>query len=110
MSISTHVLDTALGRPARHVFVRLEQVLDGQPTVIATTTTDDDGRSGDLGGPDVSAGTYRLVFDIAAYHQATGQTGFFPEISVTFRLADAAEHYHVPVLVSPYTYSTYRGS
>ncbi len=108
-AITTHVLDTALGRPAEGVPVRLESVSDGG-TTLATTTTNTDGRVADLGPDRVPAGTYRLVFDTAAYFAATGQSGFFPEVSLTFVLADPEQHYHVPVLLSPFAYSTYRGS
>lgn len=110
MSISTHVLDTALGQPARQVGVRLERICNGEATVLATTATNDDGRASDLGDANLEAATYRLIFDIAGYHASSGQAGFFPEISVTFRVTDPAEHYHVPVLLSPFAYSAYRGS
>lgn len=108
-AITTHVLDTALGRPAHGVPVRLESVSEGV-TTLATATTNADGRVADLGPERVPAGTYRLVFDTAAYFEATGQSGFFPEVMLTFTLADPDQHYHVPVLLSPFAYSTYRGS
>jgi 5-hydroxyisourate hydrolase len=108
-AITTHVLDTALGRPAEGVPVRLESVSEGL-TTLATATTNADGRVAELGPARVPAGTYRLVFDTAAYFEATGQSGFFPEVTLTFTLADAEQHYHVPVLLSPFAYSTYRGS
>jgi 5-hydroxyisourate hydrolase len=75
-------------------------------------TTDPDGRLRDFGenATDLAAGTYRLVFGTAAYFAATGQRGFYPEVSVTFDYADPAAHYHVPLLLSPFAYSTYRGS
>ena len=104
-AITTHVLDTAAGRPAVGVPVRLEAIHPDGVTVLADAVTDDDGRVADLGPDQVEAGTYRLVFDTAAY-----QHGFFPEIGITFTVADPAQHYHVPVLLSPYAYSTYRGS
>jgi 5-hydroxyisourate hydrolase len=107
-TITTHVLDTALGRPASGVPVRLEAI--APPTTIATATTNEDGRVLDLGPERVDAGTYRLVFDTASYFEATGQTGFFPEVSLTFTLTDPDQHYHVPLLLSPFAYSTYRGS
>lgn len=112
-AITTHVLDTALGRPARGVPVRLESVTDTASNAVAalaTATTDDDGRVADLGPDRVPAGTYRLVFDTASYFAATGQRAFFPEVTLTFTLADPEQHYHVPVLLSPFAYSTYRGS
>ena len=109
-AITTHVLDTALGRPAAGVPVRLEHVTEGNPRVLADATTNDDGRVPKLGPDRVEAGTYRLTFHVAAYAAATGQSCFFPEVSLTFTLADPAQHYHVPLLLSPFAYSSYRGS
>lgn len=103
-SLSTHVLDTALGRPAQNVEVRLYR----GDVLEATGTTDADGRIAAL-RPELEHGTYRLWFDVAAYAKATGQDIFFPEVSVTFTVADE-RHYHVPLLLSPFAFSTYRGS
>jgi len=123
MSLSTHVLDAALGQPAAGVAVRWEsRSADGSWTVTAHGTTDADGRvSGDAwrhpggvaapgpspapsAGP--AAGRHRLVFDVE------GRSAFFPEVTVTFDVAAgrAGERHHVPLLLSPYAYSTYRGS
>jgi 5-hydroxyisourate hydrolase len=104
--ISTHVLDAALGRPAAGVPVRLE----GPSGVLATATTDGDGRVSALAAG--SAGTYRLVFDTGAYFTATGQRGFYPEVIIAFTVDKGPEdgHCHVPLLLSPFAYSTYRGS
>lgn len=106
-AVTTHVLDTALGRPAAGVPVRL---LGPDGSALAAAVTDDDGRARDLGPGALPAGTYRLVFDTAAYHAASGQRGFHPEVVVAFTLPDGDEHVHVPLLLSPYAYSTYRGS
>ena len=106
MTLSTHVLDAASGRPATGVSVRLEGA-DGSE--LAGATTDDDGRVATFDialGP----GTYRLRFDTGGYFAATQQTGFYPEVVLTFDITDAQQHYHVPLLLSPYAYSTYRGS
>jgi 5-hydroxyisourate hydrolase len=105
--ISTHVLDSARGRPASDVGVRLESA-DGAE--IAAGRTDADGRIGDLGPIDLAAGAYRLVFDTAGNIAATGQSGFYPEVIIAFTIADPTEHYHVPLLLAPFAYSTYRGS
>jgi len=105
--VTTHVLDAALGRPAAAVPVTLERA-DG--SLVAATSTGADGRAGDLGPQSLPAGEYRLVFDTAAYFAATAQTGFYPRVSVDFSIADPAAHYHVPLLLSPFAYSTYRGS
>ena len=116
-SITTHVLDTALGRPAAGVPVRLERLAvtgDSVPgiTEIGRARTDDDGRVSNLGPDDVGPGTYRLVFDTAAYYgpHPPGAGAFFPEVAVTFTVHDQERNYHVPLLLSPFGYSTYRGS
>jgi 5-hydroxyisourate hydrolase len=106
-SVSTHILDSARGRPASGVGVRLESA-DG--TEVTAARTDADGRISDLGPAELDPGTYRIVFDTAGYFDATGQRGFYPEVVVSFAIADPAEHYHVPLLLAPYAYSTYRGS
>jgi 5-hydroxyisourate hydrolase len=102
MSLSTHVLDAARGRPARGVPVRLDRRDGDGWHRVAGGRTDDDGRVRDLPPPE--EGIYRLVFDTADY------SDFYPEVSVVFTVTDPAEHYHVPLLLSPYAYSTYRGS
>ncbi|MFQ6329423.1 hydroxyisourate hydrolase [Nocardia sp. CWNU-33] len=99
MSLSTHVLDAATGRPAAGLLVRLATV---EGTVLAEHRTDADGRIKDLPAP--AAGVHRLTFE-------TGDISpFYPSISIDFTIADPAEHHHVPLLLSPYSYSTYRGS
>lgn len=108
--ITTHVLDTALGRPATDVTVTLHAIVADDDVHVATSRTDADGRVSDLGPAHLEPGTYRLVFDTAAYHASTGQPGFFPEVAITFTVDDGAVHHHVPLLLSPYAYSTYRGS
>ena len=101
MSVSTHVLDAALGRPA----VGVPVALTGPGGLIAESTTDSDGRVAALAGH-VAVGTYRLRFDLDAYRPG----GFYPEVVVAFRVTDPAAHHHVPLLLSPFAYSTYRGS
>jgi 5-hydroxyisourate hydrolase len=113
--ISTHVLDTARGRPAVGVPVLLEEVDGSDPSQareIARATTDADGRARDLGpgGMTLRAGTYRLTFDTAKYFAALGVESFYPEVAVTFVVRHPDQHYHVPLLLSPYGYSTYRGT
>lgn len=109
--VTTHVLDAALGSPARGVPVRLE-ASDGAGSwrTVAEGRTDDDGRVPDLGPDRLPAGFHRIVFDTGAYFGATGQRGFYPEVAIVFDLADEDAHYHVPLLLSPFAYSTYRGS
>ena len=103
-AVTTHVLDTARGVPAAGVMVRLEQVSDSGRTEIARARTAADGRASGLGPDRLPHGTYRLVFDTA------GWSNFFPEISVLFFVAEPSRHHHVPLLLSPYGYTTYRGS
>lgn len=106
-TLSTHVLDTSLGRPAAGIRVVLE-ALDG--AVVGEGVTDEDGRVGSLGPERLDAGDYRLRFASGDYFSARGEAGFYPEVVVVFTVADGSEHYHVPVLLSPFGYSTYRGS
>jgi 5-hydroxyisourate hydrolase len=103
-SLSTHVLDTTVGRPAAGVQVKLELSVGDSWQQVAEVTTDSDGRVGEFGT--LAAGLYRLTFDTAGYF---GSDAFFPEAVVIFRLG-AEGHYHVPLLTSPFAYSTYRGS
>ena len=105
MSLSTHILDTTNGRPASDVPVRLEARADGRWQHIVDGCTDADGRIAGWGVE--AAGVYRLVFDTGDY---LGPDAFFPEVAVSFRVADPAEHHHVPLLLSTYGYTTYRGS
>lgn len=108
--VTTHVLDTALGCPATGVTVSLTAVTADGTRTIATGATDADGRVAALGPPRLEPGPYRLVFATGAYHAATGQPSFFPEVAITFAIENGAVHHHVPLLLSPYAYSTYRGS
>ncbi|WP_432432579.1 2-oxo-4-hydroxy-4-carboxy-5-ureidoimidazoline decarboxylase [Cryobacterium breve] len=108
--ITTHVLDAVSGRPAADVPVELEQRLESGWHVLASAGTDADGRVSALGPADLPAGRYRLTFDTGRYFAGTGQPTLYPEVSVTIDLTDPAAHYHVPLLLSPFAYSTYRGS
>jgi 5-hydroxyisourate hydrolase len=111
--ISCHVLDTSLGRPAAGVRVRLERELDGARgwVTLAEAATNADGRAqGLLGAEPLGVGLYRLTFETNAYFAARGQPAFYPEVPVLFVVSSAEEHYHIPLLLSPFGYSTYRGS
>ncbi len=110
--ITTHVLDTARGRPAAGVAVTLEFKIEGGWRVVGRGATDADGRVRDVMPSDFTfgAGEYRLTFDVDPYFAAAGVEGFYKEVAVGFVVRDAAAHYHVPLLLSPYGYSTYRGS
>lgn len=109
-AITTHVLDTAAGRPASGVAVRLEARGETGWEPLGDAVTDSDGRVRELGPERVRAGVYRLVFDTAGYFAASAAETFFPEVTVTFTVADPDQHYHVPILLSPFAVSTYRGS
>jgi 5-hydroxyisourate hydrolase len=111
--LTTHVLDTALGRPARGVPVSLAIAGDGGAwTEIGAGRTDDDGRLPDLlpPGSRLEARSYRLTFDTGAYFRAAGRPVFFPRVEITFDVSAPDEHHHIPLLLSPFGYSTYRGS
>ena len=108
--VTTHVLDATLGRPAAGVATRLEQRALSDWLRVADGVTDGDGRIGDFGPVDLDPGVYRVTFDTQTYFRDTGQTGFYPEVTISFTISSGDEHYHVPLLLSPYAYSTYRGS
>ena len=117
MGLSTHVLDTMHGCPAAGMKVSLYTTQGGQATLVKSFTLNQDGRNPD--GPlydnaSLRKGTYRLVFDVSGYFKARGvqlpEPPFLDQVSLDFGVADVKAHYHVPLLVSPWSYSTYRGS
>lgn len=112
-AITTHILDTALGRPARGVPVALEwQTADANWQTLGQGVTDEDGRLRTLLAPNyqLQPGNYRLTFDTGAYLAQQHRASFYPQITVVFTVQDTAAHYHVPLLLAPFGYSTYRGS
>lgn len=117
MGLSTHVLDTMHGTPAAGMSVQLYTTEGDQATLVKSFHLNSDGRNPDGLLYDTSSlqrGTYRLVFDVAGYFRARGVTlpepNFLNRVSLDFGVADTSQHYHVPLLVSPWSYSTYRGS
>jgi 5-hydroxyisourate hydrolase len=108
VSASTHVLDATTGWPAEGVQVSLETRGRDGWSVTAQGRTDADGRIRELGSP--GEGVHRISFDTGGYFAGRGVPTFYPDVSVTFEIVDAAAHHHVPLLLSPYAYSTYRGS
>jgi 5-hydroxyisourate hydrolase len=109
--IATHVLDTSAGRPASGVAVELEVFAAGGWEPVGAGLTDEQGRLDLLAeGAEPMAGTYRIRFDTGAYFGARDVATFFPAVTVEFEVTDPHEHHHVPVLLSPFGYSTYRGS
>jgi 5-hydroxyisourate hydrolase len=111
VTLSTHVLDATSGQPAAGVGVLLETFGDAGWTEVATGLTDGDGRLRDWLPPAVpGVGMHRLLFDTGAYYARAGVRTFYPAVTVNFVIDRANEHYHVPLLLSPFAYSTYRGS
>src|SRR4051794_41727682 len=101
--ITSHVLDTAVGRPARGLGVRLDLLDDdGGWRLLATTATDDQGRVAALGPAPLEARTYRLTFETGAYQAAAGRPAFYPRVEVVFTVSAPAEHHHIPLLLSPF--------
>ena len=108
--ITTHVLDTSTGRPAAGVGVRLERRVADDWRDVGRGETDADGRLRSLAPAAPEPGVYRLTFDTGRYFDAQGGRGFYPFVTIVFETAPGQEHYHVPLLLNPYGYSTYRGS
>ncbi len=111
-AITTHILDVSKGCPARDVPVTLERQTTTGWEIIGEGATDEDGRLRDLLGSKaiLQTGNYRLTFDTETYFAKQQIEGFYPQVTVAFTVNDAAHHYHVPLLLSPFGYSTYRGS
>jgi 5-hydroxyisourate hydrolase len=109
--ITTHVLDTARGVPAAGLEVFLEMRHASEWSPIGRTTTDAQGRVATFSDTPLSVGIYRLTFDTGAYHRDQGMTApFFPEVRIVFNVREAGAHHHVPLLLSPFGYTTYRGT
>ena len=117
MSLSTHVLDTMHGTPAAGMTVALYEINGESVTLLRQVVLNQDGRNPEgllLAGDAFQRGCYRLVFDVAGYFASRGvalpQPNFLGKVQIDFGIAEPAQHYHVPLLVSPWSYSTYRGS
>jgi 5-hydroxyisourate hydrolase len=114
--LSTHVLDTAAGKPAQGIEIELHQINEGSPRALTTAITNSDGRTDAplLSGNRIEPGEYQLTFLAADYFRKQGvpltDPPFFDRVVIRFGIADPAGNYHVPLLLSPYAYSTYRGS
>ncbi|KAG9094533.1 hypothetical protein FS749_012255 [Ceratobasidium sp. UAMH 11750] len=110
--VTCHVLDSTLGKPAANVNVRLE-VMDGSSfTTLASGQTDSDGRCTTLlpSEPRLQAGVYKMIFNTGEYFEKDKRDTFYPVVEIIFQLAKPEEHYHIPLLLSPWSYTTYRGS
>jgi 5-hydroxyisourate hydrolase len=108
--VTTHVLDATAGRPAAGVVAALERQTGAHWQEVSSGRTDADGRISDFGPEDLEPGVYRVTFATGPYFADRGQPTFYPEVVIPFRVDDPDVHYHVPLLLSPYAYSTYRGS
>ncbi|MBM74703.1 MAG: hydroxyisourate hydrolase [Proteobacteria bacterium] len=109
--ITTHVLDTHLGTPAANLPIRLFQLQGSDFVELAHGKTNSDGRITDLlSQGSLSPGTYKMHFNTGAYHSEIGVEGFYPEAEICFVVKNTTQHYHIPLLLSPFGYSTYRGS
>ena len=110
-AITSHVLDTSLGKPAAAVSVSLALLEDGAFVELGRGVTDVDGRVKQLlGATTLTVGLYRLRFETGAHYRAMGQSSFYERVELQFHVTDPSQHYHVPLLLSPFGYSTYRGS
>ena len=108
--ISTHVLDTSRGVPAKGIRVRLERKSKTGWSTVGTGVTDSDGRCTTLVRSRLSNGVYRLTFETGRYFRTLRVKAFFPYVTTTFHITSTTSHYHIPLLLSPYGYTTYRGS
>ena len=110
--ITTHILDTSTGTPAKNVPLNLSQLTDGQWIELASGISNADGRVEGLlaDGRVLDAGNYKMVFNTASYFSSTGVQGFYPLVEIIFTIDGDGQHYHIPLLLSPFGYSTYRGS
>ena len=108
--ITTHVLDVSTGRPAVGVLVTLYQRINDVWEKRGDQVTDSDGRARELLGGELTKGEYRLTFDVESYFRRDDVESFYREITIDFVVTDSSQHYHVPLLLSPFGYSTYRGS
>jgi len=109
-TISTHVLDTTRGEPAAGVAVTLWRLDGKERTSLGTRETDADGRIGDVLERPLEAGSYRLSFEVGAYYKKKAHTSFLDRVTLDFEVRDAARNYHIPLLMSPFSCASYRGS
>ncbi|KAI7862177.1 hydroxyisourate hydrolase [Spinellus fusiger] len=110
--ITCHVLVTSHGVPAKNMSVKAEKLESYDFVTLSVSATDDDGRCPTLilPGHKLERGIYRLTFETKTYFESLGQQCFYPHVQITFELTNPEQHYHIPLLISPYGYTTYRGS
>lgn len=109
-AITTHILDATLGQPAAGVQVRLLQWRQDAYVLLDQKLTDADGRIKDFALDELAVGAYQLIFEVKPYFQQKTRSCFYPRVNIEFEVESTVRHYHVPLLISPYSYSTYRGS
>ncbi|MFZ7115224.1 MAG: hydroxyisourate hydrolase [Bacteroidota bacterium] len=109
--LTTHILDTSLGKPAKGIRIHLEQNLSGKWSLISSGVTNEDGRISDLLAKEIKLafGIYRMIFDVKPYFEKQNIKSFYPSVTVEFEISEDS-HYHIPLLLNPFGYSTYRGS
>ena len=109
--VTTHVLDTSIGKPGKNISIRLKQQTNGAWTTLCQGITNADGRIGDLlpQNRNIKPGDYKMNFDTGSYFESNKVEGFYPSVEIDFTVFDDS-HYHVPLLINPFGYSTYRGS
>jgi 5-hydroxyisourate hydrolase len=110
MTLTTHVLDVSQGTPAPGILIRLNRVDGDVRALVSTAATNADGRTDAPLGAALEPGIYELLFYVAPYFAERDHTSFYDEIAIRFRIEETVRHYHVPLLLSPWGYSTYRGS
>ena len=110
VGISTHILNASLGQPARQVLVKLRQEINHQYILLDQQFTDADGRIPVFKIESFIQANYQLIFEVGEYFQTLHVDSFYPRVCIDFKVADIQQHYHVPLLISPFSYSTYRGS
>ncbi|MCJ8159953.1 hydroxyisourate hydrolase [Acinetobacter zhairhuonensis] len=108
--ISTHILNASVGQPAVDVVVKLLRHFGDSCVLLDTQHTDQDGRIKAFDVDQFEQGNYQLVFEVAAYFEQQHVASFYPRVCIDFKVVDETQHYHVPLLISPFSYSTYRGS
>jgi len=110
MTLSAHVLDASTGRPAYKLPVSLDRRSGDSWVRVGNGMTDDDGRCQSMAPDGLPGGVYRLLFDTGCYFSTIGQRSFYPEVAIVFEVTELDRHHHAPLLLSPFAYSTYRGS
>ncbi|ORX88718.1 hydroxyisourate hydrolase [Basidiobolus meristosporus CBS 931.73] len=110
--VTAHVLDSSIGKPAQDVRLNIERLVEGKWVALNQSFTNEDGRCPELLSLDYDfqVGIYKVVFGTGKYYQGQGKSCFYPDVEISFEITNTEEHYHIPLLLSPYSYTTYRGN